>query len=250
MKNLYHPEDAQQFAQQYSAYSHELALRVYTSRLIGKSQDLVLHGGGNTSVKCRIKNIVDEEIDVLFVKGSGWDLGIIEPEGFTGLMLDPIQRLRRLDFLSDEEMENQLAINRIESRSPNPSVEALLHAFLPHKYIDHTHADSILILTNQKQGKAYVEEALGSRVTVIPYVMSGFPLAKAVVEAYEDIPDVDAQIQNGDFKALTAWMRDKVHRHGAKFKPQELVQRITGSKIDQEPYIRYLTSKYSEIYQL
>ena len=192
MENLYNPDDAQQFAQQYSAYFHELALRVYTSRLIGKSQDLVLHGGGNTSVKCRIKNIVDEEIDVLFVKGSGWDLGIIEPEGFTGLMLDPIRKLRRIDFLSDEEMENQLAINRIESRSPNPSVEALLHAFLPHKYIDHTHADSILILTNQKQGKAYVEEALGSRVTVIPYVMSGFPLAKAVAEAYEDAPDVDA----------------------------------------------------------
>jgi len=192
MENLYNPKDAQQFAQQCSAYSHELALRVYTSRLIGKSRDLVLHGGGNTSVKCRIKNIVDEEIDVLFVKGSGWDLATIEPEGFTGLMLDPIRKLRRIDFLSDEEMENQLAINRIESRSPNPSVEALLHAFLPHKYIDHTHADSILILTNQTQGRAYVEEALGSRVTVIPYVMSGFPLAKAVAEAYEDTPDVDA----------------------------------------------------------
>jgi rhamnose utilization protein RhaD (predicted bifunctional aldolase and dehydrogenase)/NAD(P)-dependent dehydrogenase (short-subunit alcohol dehydrogenase family) len=194
MENLYNPEDAQQFAQQCSAYSNELALRVYTSRLIGKSRDLVLHGGGNTSVKCRIKNIVDEEIDVLFVKGSGWDLATIEPEGFTGLMLDPIRKLRRLDFLSDEEMENQLAINRIESRSPNPSVEALLHAFLPHKYIDHTHADGILILTNQKQGKAYVEEALGRRATVIPYVMSGFPLAKAVAEAYEDAPGADAVV--------------------------------------------------------
>lgn len=194
MENLYHPRDAQQFAQQSSAYSHELALRVYTSRLIGKNRDLVLHGGGNTSVKCRIKNIVDEEIDVLFVKGSGWDLATIEPEGFTGLMLDPIRKLRRLDFLSDEEMENQLAINRIESRSPNPSVEALLHAFLPHKYIDHTHADGILILTNQKQGKAYVEEALGRRATVIPYVMSGFPLAKAVAEAYEDAPGADAVV--------------------------------------------------------
>ena len=194
MENLYNPEDAQQFIQQCAAYSRAMALRVYTSRLIGKNRDLVLHGGGNTSVKCRIKNIVDEAIDVLFVKGSGWDLATIEPEGFTGLMLDPIRKLRRLGFLSDEAMENQLAINRIESRSPNPSVEALLHAFLPHKYIDHTHADSILILTNQKQGRAYVEEALGSRVTVIPYVMSGFPLAKAVAEAYEDAPDADAVV--------------------------------------------------------
>ncbi|HIJ55434.1 MAG TPA: bifunctional aldolase/short-chain dehydrogenase [Deltaproteobacteria bacterium] len=194
MENLYNTEDARQFIQQCSAYSRELALRVYTSRLIGKNRDLVLHGGGNTSVKCRIKNILDEEIDVLFVKGSGWDLATMEPEGFAGLMLDPIRKLRRLDSLSDEAMENQLAINRIESRSPNPSVEALLHAFLPHKYIDHTHADSILILTNQKQGKAFVEEALGSRVTIIPYEMSGFPLAKAVAEAYEDAPDADAVV--------------------------------------------------------
>ena len=191
MENLYNPDDAQQFIQQSTVDFDELALRVYTSRLIGSNSHLVLHGGGNTSVKCRIKNIVDEEIDVLFVKGSGWDLSTITPEGFAGLVLDPIRKMRNLDFLSDEEMENQLAINRIDSRSPNPSVEALLHAFLPHKYIDHTHADSILILTNQKQGADIVKNALGDRVTVIPYVMSGFPLAKAVSEAYEGNPDVD-----------------------------------------------------------
>jgi carboxypeptidase Taq len=66
----------------------------------------------------------------------------------------------------------------------------------------------------------------------------------------QDIPDVEDQVQRGDFEALTSWMREKVHRHGAKFKPQELVQRITGRKIDQEPYLRYLTSKYSDIYHL
>ena len=191
MKNRYDSDDAKRFIRKSTADEYELALRVYISRLIGSDSGLVLHGGGNTSVKSRIKGIVGDEIDVLFVKGSGWDLATIEPEGFTGLLLDPIRKLRRLDFLSDDEMENQLAVNRIDSRSPNPSVEALLHAFLPHKYIDHTHAESILILTNQKQGEDIVKRALGDRITVIPYVMSGFPLAKAVADAYESNPEVD-----------------------------------------------------------
>lgn len=133
-----------------------------------------------------------EEIDVVFVKGSGWDMSTIEPEGFTGLNLHPLQKLRGLDALSAEEMDNQLKTHRISAEAPAPSVEALLHAFLPHKYVDHTHADSILVLTNQKHGEEIVKEALGAKVAVLPYIMSGLPLAKAVIDAYERDPEIDA----------------------------------------------------------
>jgi rhamnulose-1-phosphate aldolase/alcohol dehydrogenase len=192
MEDIFNEADAQMHLETYANYPKALALRVYTSRLIGKEQRLVLHGGGNTSVKCRLENIMGEETDIIFVKGSGWDLATIEPEGFVGLRLDPIRKLQHLDSLSDIEMENQLSIHRTDSRSPNPSVEALLHAFLPHTFIDHTHADAILILTNQKQGEDHIRTALGSDVAVLPYAMSGFPLAKQALRACEENPKTDA----------------------------------------------------------
>ncbi len=192
MEMLFKEKDAEALTAEYADCPRELALRVYTSHLIGGDSGMVLHGGGNTSVKIRQKNVVGEEEDVLFVKGSGCDLADIEPGGFVGLNLDPLRKLRRLESLSDEEMENQLLINRISSRAPDPSVEALLHAFLPHKYVDHTHADSVLILTNQKRGEEIVKEALGSGIAVLPYAVSGLPLAKAVIEQYEKQPDIEA----------------------------------------------------------
>ena len=192
MENLFNPTDAGRCIESYVSCPKALALRIYTSRLIGSNRHLVLHGGGNTSVKCTVKNIVGEDDDVIFVKGSGRDLSSIGPEGFVGLRLDPLRKLRRLDRLSDAEMENQLAIHRTESSAPDPSVEALLHAFLPHTYVDHTHADSILMLTNQKNGEDLVKAALGANIAVLPYVMSGFPLAKAVINEYEKNPDIDA----------------------------------------------------------
>ncbi|MBW1699063.1 MAG: bifunctional aldolase/short-chain dehydrogenase [Deltaproteobacteria bacterium] len=192
MKNRFNEKDANAFVQKLSRYPRELALRIYTSRLIGMERSLVLHGGGNTSVKCKLKNIVGEQEHIMFVKGSGFDLATIEPEGFVGLRLEPLRKLRQLDALCDVEMENQLSIHRMRSSSANPSVEALLHAFLPHKYIDHTHADSILVLTNQKHGEQLIRSVFGPGVTVLPYTMSGFPLAKQVFAAWKENADAEA----------------------------------------------------------
>ncbi len=192
MENLFNVEDSVRLIKKYAEFPRELALRVYTSRLIGSNRNLVLHGGGNTSVKLKLKNIVGEEIDVLFVKGSGLDLATIEPEGFVGLELNPLRKLGSLQSLSDRQMEEQLSIHRIYSRGFQASVETLLHAFLPHKYIDHTHSDSILILTNLEHGEKLVEKALGKQTAVVPYTKSGLPLAQTVIAQYERQPDIEA----------------------------------------------------------
>ncbi len=192
MISAFNETDAKGFVEHYPDIPEELAIRIYTSRLIGGNPDLVLHGGGNTSVKLNQKNIFEENQEILYVKGSGVDLASIKPEGFSRLDISFLRKLRNLNSLSDEEMENQLEIRKIASSSPSPSVEALLHAFLPHKYIDHTHADSVLILTNQKHGRSLIKKALGSKVAVLPYTMSGLPLAKEVVSQYEKDTDIEA----------------------------------------------------------
>ncbi len=167
-----------------------VALRVYTSRLIGADADLVLHGGGNTSVKGPHRTLLGDTVDCLWVKGSGSSLDKVEPRDFPALDLAYLRRLRALDALSDEEMVNQLRTHLFDASSPNPSVEALLHAFLPHPFVDHSHADAIVAITNQPDGEALAKEALGDRVVVLPYIMPGFPLAKAVADAFEKSPDV------------------------------------------------------------
>ncbi len=192
MKNLFDERDAQDFVARYPAIPAQLAWRTYTSRLIGKDPGLVLYGGGNSSVKIQMKNILGEFRDVLFVKGSGVDLATIEPAGFVGLELDPLRKLQRLPSLSEEEMENELQVHRISFSSPNPSVEALLHAFLPARYVDHTHADAILTLTNLKQGEDLLREALGPKVSVLPYLRPGILLAKGALEQYEKNPQIEA----------------------------------------------------------
>ena len=183
---------AKEFVEHYCDISEELALRIYTSRLIGRNSDLVLHGGGNTSVKLCQKNIINDNIETLYIKGSGVDLASIEPKGFSCLDLVFLRKLKGLNSLSDEEMEKQLEIRKVDSPSPDPSVEALLHAFLPHKYIDHTHADCILILSHQKDGTSLIKKALGTKVAVLPYTMSGLPLAKEVAIQYEKNTDIEA----------------------------------------------------------
>jgi len=192
MKNLFDEKDSQEFVARYPAIPAELAVRTYTSRLIGKESGLVLHGGGNSSVKIRMQNILGEPREVLFVKGSGVDLATIEPGGFAGLELDPLRKLRRLQDLSEKEMENELQIHKISFPTPDPSVEALLHAFLPARYVDHTHADAILTLTNLKQAEDFLREALGPKASLLPYVRPGILLAKGVLERYEQSPGVEA----------------------------------------------------------
>jgi rhamnose utilization protein RhaD (predicted bifunctional aldolase and dehydrogenase)/NAD(P)-dependent dehydrogenase (short-subunit alcohol dehydrogenase family) len=192
MKSAYNPVDAEKLVEKYPDISREFALRIYTSQLIGSNPNLVLHGGGNTSIKLRQKNILGEEQDVIFVKSSGINLAKITPQEFVALDLAFLRKLRRVENLEDEEMESQLEIHKLHRSPLNPSVEALLHAFLPPRHIDHTHADSILILTNQSEGANLIKKALGPRVAVLPYIMSGLPLAKAVAAQYEEKSDLEA----------------------------------------------------------
>lgn len=194
MKSRWSDSDAREFVDRYAEAGPDLALRVYTSRLIGAEPDLVMHGGGNTSVKLRRRDILGEPVEAICVKGSGWDLDSIEPAGLPAMRLDGLRRLRALDRLSDEEMVNQQRTHLFDSTAPNPSVETLLHAFLPHRFIDHTHADAILALTNQPDGEAVVREALGDDVVVVPYVMPGFALAKLAAESFERRPTARAMV--------------------------------------------------------
>ena len=177
MKNLWSDIEAAQF-------KDELALRVYTSRLLGQDSSLVLHGGGNTSVKIIETNLVDIEEEILYVKGSGWDLEFIEKAGFSPVRMDHMLKLSSLESLSDPQMVNELKTQLTNASSPAPSVETILHAILPFKYVDHTHADAVVTITNTLEGKNRIREIYGDRVVIIPYVMPGFDLAKDVARIF------------------------------------------------------------------
>src|SRR5438477_5724848 len=172
----------------------DLALRVYSTRLLGHDPKLVLHGGGNTSVKTRMLDFLGEEAAVLCVKGSGWDMAWIEPAGLPAVRLDPLHRLRSRDALPDEEMVRIQRSLLIDPMAPNPSVETLLHAFLPHKFVDHTHASAVLSLADQPDGAALCRDIYDGRVGLVPYRMPGFSLAKAAGETYDADPQVEALI--------------------------------------------------------
>ncbi len=228
MESAYNEDHAKELIRHYADVAEELVLRTYTSRLLGANPNLVLHGGGNTSIKLTQKNILLEDQEILYVKGSGVDLASIEPAEFVVLDLAFLKKFRRLEKLEDEEMENQLQIHKLQTSPLNPSVESFLHAFLPHRYVDHTHADSILILTNQKNGENLIGDALGTRIGIIPYALSGLPLARAVAAQYEKNPEIEAVviINHGIFTfgedALTSYERmiDYVSRAEAFIKPR------------------------------
>jgi rhamnose utilization protein RhaD (predicted bifunctional aldolase and dehydrogenase)/NAD(P)-dependent dehydrogenase (short-subunit alcohol dehydrogenase family) len=167
----------------------DLALRVYTTRLLGQNPKLVLHGGGNTSVKLHLSDLMGDETEVLCVKGSGWDMGQIEPAGLPAVRLEPLRRLRTRDALSDEEMVAIQRANLIEPSAPTPSVETLLHAFLPHKFVDHTHATAVLSLIDQPDGEAISAEIYDGQMGIVPYIMPGFALAKKAADVFEATPD-------------------------------------------------------------
>lgn len=160
-------------------YQGDLALRVYTSRLLGRDKSLVLHGGGNTSVKVRARNLLGDEEDVIHVKGSGWDLETIEEAGFPPLPLDYVKRLATLPVLSDAQMSNELLTHTLRAGAPAPSVETILHALLPYKFVDHTHADAFIAISNTADGSARIREVYGDSLVYIPYVMPGFDLARS-----------------------------------------------------------------------
>ena len=161
-----------------------LAQRVYSSRLLGANPNLVLHGGGNTSVKGVSKNIFGEDVETLFVKGSGSDLATIEARDFVAVRMDAMLKLSRLEKLSDIDMARELKLASLDSNAPAPSVEAILHALIPHRFVDHTHADAIVTITNTPSGEARIRELFGDEVIVLPYVMPGFDLAKLCAEVF------------------------------------------------------------------
>lgn len=165
-------------------YRGDLALRVYSSRLLGRDPSLVLHGGGNTSVKISQTNLVGKVEDILYVKGSGWDLETIEEAGFTPVRMPHMLELCQLDRLSDSEMVNELKTQMTRANAPSPSVETILHAILPHKYVDHTHADAIVTITNTERGRDRIQSIYGDRAVIIPYIMPGFDLAKLCAERF------------------------------------------------------------------
>ncbi len=167
------------------------ALRLYTARLIGEEPDLVLHGGGNVSFKCGHQTLLGDRVDVIHVKGSGRRLATLEPEGIPAIDLEYLRRLRKLEALDDAEMVNQFRTHLLDASAPTPSIETLLHAFLPHRTIDHSHADAVLALANQPLDRDLVRRALGDRVAIVPYVKPGFDLARAVADAYEANPTVE-----------------------------------------------------------
>jgi rhamnose utilization protein RhaD (predicted bifunctional aldolase and dehydrogenase)/NAD(P)-dependent dehydrogenase (short-subunit alcohol dehydrogenase family) len=214
MENKWNDSAAKAAIEQYSDVHEDIALRVYTSRLIGADPSLVLHGGGNTSVKSRTKNKVNEEVDVLYVKGSGWDLDTLAPPGLPGVLLDHLVKLRDLDSLSDEDMVNEQRTHLLDASSPNPSVETLLHAFLPHKFIDHSHADASLIIANQPDAEKICQEIFGETIGMVSYIMPGFALAKAAAEVYEKNPKVEGlMLINHGLFTFGATAKESYDRH-------------------------------------
>ena len=196
MKNNWSKKIANKYIKKYKnlGFSKDLALRVYTTRLLGRNKELVLHGGGNTSVKTKIKDIDGKKYNVLCVKGSGWDMADIEPAGLPAVKLEPLLSMKKKKYLSDENMVSFQKKNLIDIKSPNPSVETFLHAFLPFKFVDHTHADAVLNVTNRPGGLNFCKKVFGDKVSVVPYVMPGFMLAKRIDEIYSKNTDINCLI--------------------------------------------------------
>ena len=196
MKNNWSDKELSKYISYYKklGYNEDIAIRVYSTRLLGKNKELVLHGGGNTSVKTHVKDIDDKKCEVLCIKGSGWDMAKIEPDGLPAVKLNPLLLLKNKKYLKDDDMVAYQKRNLININSPNPSVETFVHAFLPYKYVDHTHSNAIVTLTNRPNSKNLCKKIFGSKAGIVPYVMPGFELAKKVHEIYIKYPNIECLI--------------------------------------------------------
>ena len=192
IQNLWSDADAAGYVTKY--HDPDIALRIYTSHLLGREPRLVLHGGGNTSVKTIATDLFGNKISVLRVKASGRDLSVIEPDGLPAVQLESLLRLEQLEQLSDRNLVNYLRANLMDSTAPTPSVETLLHAFLPHRYVDHSHALDVLALLDQEDCENLARLAFGNRVGYVPYIMPGLLLAKAAARAYRSDPQVEGLV--------------------------------------------------------
>ncbi len=274
MKNNWSNLEAKKYIKKYTKLGHskDMALRVYTTRLLGRNSELVLHGGGNTSVKTSIKDIDGKDYEVLCVKGSGWDMAEIEPAGLPAVKLNPLLALKNKKYLSDEDMVAYQKRNLIDIKSPNPSVETFLHAFLPFKFVDHTHSDAIMDVTNRPNGKDLCKKIFGTKVSIVPYVMPGFSLAQKINEVYNKNPNINCLIllNHGIFtfdndakksydlmikyvsiaeKTIRKLKRKKIKQiknYNTKFKPHEIAPILRGlltEKKDQKFILNFRSNK-------
>jgi rhamnose utilization protein RhaD (predicted bifunctional aldolase and dehydrogenase)/NAD(P)-dependent dehydrogenase (short-subunit alcohol dehydrogenase family) len=196
MKSAWVARDAKAAVERYGkvGVAADLALRVYSARLIGGEPKLVMHGGGNTSMKATARDLAGDEVAALYVKGSGADMATIEPEGFPALRLDALRALRARAELSDGEKARLPRAFLIDPLAPSPSVEMLLHAFVPAKFVDHSHATAVLSLIDQPDAAALCADVYGERLGFVPYLMPGFGLARKAAEVFDKDPDVEGLI--------------------------------------------------------
>ena len=203
MKSLWNDKTAQQYVRDYKKkkINKDLALRIYTTHLLGKNPKLVLHGGGNSSVKSVGKNLYKKDVNLIYVKGSGWDMSNLNELGMPGLELNPLLETIKLYELNDNDMVNLLRSNLINANAPNPSVETLLHAYLPFKFVDHTHSNAFLSILNQPNSQSLIKKIFGNKLGIVPYIMPGFSLAKECFKVFKKDEKVQglALINHGIF---------------------------------------------------
>ena len=203
MKSLWNDKTAQQYVRDYKKkkINKDLALRIYTTHLLGRNPKLVLHGGGNSSVKSVGKNLYKKDVNFIYVKGSGWDMSNLNELGMPGLELNPLLETIKLYELNDNDMVNLLRSNLINANAPNPSVETLLHAYLPFKFVDHTHSNAFLSILNQPNSQAIIKKIFGNKLGIVPYIMPGFSLAKECFKVFNKDEKVEglALINHGIF---------------------------------------------------
>jgi rhamnose utilization protein RhaD (predicted bifunctional aldolase and dehydrogenase)/NAD(P)-dependent dehydrogenase (short-subunit alcohol dehydrogenase family) len=196
MRSRWVNEDAEKLVAHYAkaGVGRDLALRIYTTRLLGSDRKLVLHGGGNTSLKTRARDAFGEDVEVLRIKASGADMAVIEADGLPAVRLAPLRRLRAIETIADQELVAIERSNLVDPAAPNPSVEIMLHAFLPHPFVDHTHAAAVLSVIDQPDGEKKCADAFGQRLAFVPYLMPGFGLAKKAIEVFERASPSDGLI--------------------------------------------------------
>ncbi|QXT39058.1 class II aldolase/adducin family protein [Gymnodinialimonas ceratoperidinii] len=261
MKSRWNDGDAEAWINGASSEAdRDLRLRVYTSRLIGQDPELVLHGGGNTSVKTVRDWGGAGSRPVLHVKGSGWDLDSIEEPGLPALDLEALVGARQKPPMDDPEMVSFLRENLMDPSSPNPSVETLLHAFLPGKFVDHSHATSILVLANQPNASAIGAEVFGDRLALVPYVMPGYDLSIEAAKIYHDNPDCEGlwldnhglftfgETARESYERMITFVtmaEDYLATHGASLAPALTSE---GSDPAADAFASVLTSAVSELF--
>lgn len=221
-------------------WGEDLALRVYTSCLIGADKDLVLHGGGNTSVKTEVRDILGAPEEMICVKGSGCDLASIEPHGLPALRLSGLRRLAALETLTDDDLINQLRTHQFDASAPNPSVETLMHAFLPDRFVDHTHADASLVFGNRPEGMAELTDVLGAEVGVLPWIMPGLALARAVAQYRDKNPTSIGLVLHGH--GVCSWGPDARTSYERHIQIVHVIERAIAARLDQRQTILSLAA--------